>query len=214
MSTVQEITSQEQLLKSQLAQLEQAKVNAANEERQQKIDSISNYENDAISFRNQAEKANTDDDKKSLYSYADDADQKAFALRQELGLVSENEQFAIVDKRKLAKLKAFRNLNSLLIKAAFSLLFFFITDFTAGKLDTGFFTYVLQSVSQILYFMATAFGGAWLVCSILFYFVSSYISNDLERDFKGLKPSLKIAVLVALIIALLHFLNAVVPHAI
>ncbi|MVM34877.1 hypothetical protein GO755_32915 [Spirosoma sp. HMF4905] len=202
MATLQDLTNQETQLKAQLAQLETDKIQAAEQAKQQKLGLITTYENEAAGYRNQAAKANSDDDKRKLYGFADHADELANELRAELGLVplageENNEQFT--------KNETLRKVNSLLIKAAFALVAFFVADFTSARLEMGFTSFALKSVAQIAYSLSAVFGGCWVACLLLFGFVGSYGYTDLKHDFRDTNPAVRLGVLAFLLASVLYF---------
>jgi hypothetical protein len=212
MENVQTILTQEEQLQRQLIELNEKKAQALENERNEQLLFIERLKNDATGYRTQAEKAITDDEKRKLYKFADESDRNANDMLRSLGLLTEEQEQNEEQRKYEAKQSTFRKINSLLFKAVGTLLLFFISDFSSAKLDAGFLSYVLRYVSQILFFIATGFGGVWLVCILLFLFVSDYVSNELERDFRDLKPSHKFAILLGLFIAILTFLNTVIPR--
>lgn len=214
MQTVQDLTTREQEIEQELKTIADQKKQAVIAEKEAKLDLIESLETQAKNFRLEALEAKTEDAKKELYNFAAENQNAANALREELGLAVEVEVQDESEVLKEEKQKTERKINSLLWKALFSLGGFFIADFAGGKLEGGFFPYVLKYFASISYFIATAFGGSWLVCTILFYFISDYISKDFAREFSELKPVYRIALIATMILALLLFLNSVIPHAI
>lgn len=203
MTTLQDLTNQESQLKAQLAQLENDKIQAAENAKQEKLGLITIYEAEANGYRNQAAKATSDSDKRKLYGFADNADELANELRAELGLV----QLANVEnKEQSAKYKTLRKVNSLLIKAVFSLIAFFIADFTSARLEMGFISFALKSLAQIAYSLSAVFGGCWVGCITLFSFVGNYGYNDLKHDFRDTSPTVRLCVLAFLLASVLYFL--------
>lgn len=215
MATLDDLTTQEQQLQAQLAQLAADKEAAKQRDHDEKLGLITVYENEATGYRNQAEKATADDEKQRLYRFAELADEQANDLRRELGLVSEQQQQATTEERQqAAKLNVSRKINSLLLKSLFAFVSFLIADFTSARLELGFISFGLKSIAQVSYFLSVAFGGCWLACTILAGFVSQYVFTGLRTDFKSLSPTARLALLVALFAAILHFFTAIPTDAI
>ncbi|CCH52351.1 hypothetical protein BN8_01347 [Fibrisoma limi BUZ 3] len=212
MKTFDELQADEQSLKAQLLKIEADKVEAAERQRAEQIDAIAQYEDQATAYRNQAAKAASEDDKKRLYQYAEDADEQALQLRKELGLLPDGLPTE-AERVQAKKLKTLRSINGLLLKAMFAFVAYLFADFTSGKLEMGFISFALKSTAQIFYCITAALGSVWLVCISLYAFVSGYCVNDLKTDFQSLSPTARLSVLAALLAAILHFLTAVVPHA-
>ena len=213
MATLDDLTTKQAELQAQLAQLEADKKQAAEQERAEQLGLITVYENEAAGYRNQAEKANSETDKKQLYQFAADADEQAYQLRRELGLLPETEPANETERRKQAKLRTLRKINALFIKAALGLVAYLFADFTSARLEMGFISFALKSLAQVFWFVSMAFGGCWLASVTLFGFVSYYGSNELSTDFRSLSPGVRLALLAGLLAAFLHFLMGIIPNA-
>ncbi|GAB3970854.1 hypothetical protein GCM10028806_19650 [Spirosoma terrae] len=214
MVNLDDLTSQEQDLQSQLEQLAFQKQQAIQAERDEKLGLITVLENEANGYRNQAAKADSDDDKQKLYRFAEVADKQANELKLELGIVSETELQASNEQRIEAQHNQVkRSINSLFLKAFFTLVAFLFADYSSAQLEAGFLAYLLKSAGSICWAMSVALGGCWLACISLFGFVSEYSFSRLRDDFKSLSPSVRLAILAGLLAAFLHFLTAIVPHA-
>ncbi|QHV97573.1 hypothetical protein [Spirosoma endbachense] len=214
MATLDDLNTQAAQLEAQLAQIETDKRQAAEQERAEKLGLITVYENEAQGYRNQAEKAQTDDDKQRLYRFAAQADNHANELRKELGLVSDEQLQASNEEQIEAQHhQVKRRINRLFLQSAFALAGFFLTDFTSARLEMGFMSFVLKSVGSICWTLSVALGGCWLACITVFGFVSAYGYSRLPTDFKSLTPGVRLAILAGLLAAFLHFLSSIVPHA-
>lgn len=213
MTTVADLDTQEQQLKDQLDRIAENKKAAVIQERREKEGLITVYENEAQGYRNQAEKITNDADKQRLYGFAAESDRHALELRVELGLVSEQQVKADNAEREQAEFyKTTRKINALLFKALLSFGGYLIVDFTAGQLQVWFLSYVLTSFAKVFHTLFFAFGGVWVVCKMLFYFVSNYTYTTLKSDFKSLSPGHRVAILAALMASVFIFLSGVISQ--
>ncbi|GAB3754581.1 hypothetical protein [Spirosoma pomorum] len=214
MTTV-ELNTQEQALQEQLRQIALDKENAAKQEYQDKLDAIAAHEDGANAYRNQAAKALTDDDKKRLYQYAETEEQLAAELRVQLGIITpEQLQDDVSERQHQQRQATWRQINGLFFKALLALVAFLISDYASAKLEEGFLSFALKSVAQIAYSLSGVFGGCWLVCIILFGYVSTYAVSDLVNDFRETKPAVRLAILTALFAAILHLLTGFIPDGV
>ena len=193
-------------LQARIAKIEADKLAEQERERNEKLGLITVYENEAIGYRNQAAKA-VDSDKRKLYSFANDAEKMANELKQELGIEPTNNAQYEPNLLEQTKQVTYRLINSLIVKAVAALLLHFATHFIWGLLDVGIVAYVLHTLDNVLLLMSVAFGGSWLVCSILMAYFSDYVMSDLIEDFRGLTPFQKLAILAGLAFALLNFFS-------
>ncbi|SFD67727.1 hypothetical protein [Spirosoma endophyticum] len=213
MKTLEELNSDEQNLKAQLDKIADDKIKAAQEEKDQKLSLLGVLQTEAEGFREQASKATSDAEKRSLYGYATINERKIKELQIELGIYSGESVVPETDFVYETKQAVLRKINQMIIKAAITLGGYFITNSLAGAIDAGFFSAVLQQISNLFFYGSALFGGVWLCGMILYWFVSDYIINELSDDFKGLTPFQKILILGGIFGILLHFLNSVVPDA-
>jgi len=215
MATTVELNTQEQELQERLRQIAFDKEQAAKQEYQDKLDAIARHEDNAATYRNQASKALTDDDKKRLYLYAETEEQQAAELRVQLGIITpEQLQDDVSERQYQLRQATARKINGLFFKALFALVAFLLSDFASAKLEEGFFSFALKSTAQIAYCLSGVFGGCWLACTILSGYVSTYTLNDLESDFRDTSPAVRLGVLVALILAIIHLLTGFIPDGV
>ena len=213
MKTLEELNNDEARLTAQLQKIADDKVRAAQEEKNQKLSLLGILESEAKGFRESASKATSDAEKRSLYGYASENERKVKELQIELGIYTGESVVPETDFVYETKQAVLRKINQLVIKAAITLFGYFITNSLAGAVDAGFFSAVLQQISNLFFYGSALFGGVWLCGMILYWFVPDYIINELSDDFKGLTPFQKILILGGIFGILLHFLNSVVPDA-
>ncbi|GAB4043137.1 hypothetical protein [Spirosoma litoris] len=204
-----EIEDKESELKAELARLAVEKTQQAEREREERLDQIAGYDEQANIYRQQAVKALTDEDKQRLYRYADDAESQANELRKELGLVTtEQIQDDEADKQK----KVRNRITDLLRKALFLYLIYLGGDYFSAVVEQGFLSFALKSVASILYAVSVTLGGSWLAYSVLSPFLSEYILNGLRTDFKQAAPVVRLGVLLGLFFSLLFVLATLAAH--
>lgn len=213
MATLQDLNTEQAELQAKIALIEANKQAAIEQDRNEKLALITVYENEAIGYRNQAAKA-TDQDKRKLYGFANDSEKLAIELKQELGINTENEQNYQSAQIGQTKALTYRAVNALLLKALFALFLYVIADYVGGAVNGGIFAYVLNTLAKILFFVSGAFGGSWLVCSILLAYFSDYVTSELLTDYQNLTPFQKLIILVSLAFALLNFFSKFSPNGI
>lgn len=198
-------------LKAKLDEIETQKRAAIERQRAEQLDKLAEFEELGESYRNQAEKAAIAD-KALLYRYADDADEQAFQLRKELGILPENVNTP--DERgKAESLRFHRRINSLFFASFFSLIAYFLSDFTAGQIETGFISYLLKYGALILFNISAACGGVWLASIVLQRFMPSYTPVNFKADFFAVSPAVRLSIIAAVFAAILYFLSSALPHA-
>lgn len=198
-----EIEDKEAELKAELARLAVEKTQQAEREKEEKLDQIAGYEEQAQIYRQQAVKALSDDDKQRLYRYADDAETQAQELRKELGLVTpEQIQDDEADKQKKTRYRV----TDLLRKALFFYLTYLLGDYASAIVEQGFLSFALKSVTSIFYAVTITLGGSWLAYSVVSPFLSEYILKDVRTDFKQAGPTVRLALLLGLFFSILFVL--------
>jgi len=212
---VQDFTTQEETLRAQLAELNAQKQAAVEREKQEQLDAIARYEDEATAYRNQAAKATTDDDKRKLYQYADDCEQMAAELRVQLGIVTpEQLRESVSEKETAIRNATARKINALFFKALAALLVYMFADLASSKVDMpGFFSASLKGFSEIAYTISGVFGGCWLMLTVLSAYVGTYTAKELGSDFKNTTPAVRLGVLAVLAFAILNLLTAFLSHA-
>ncbi len=207
MATVNDLTQIERDLQQQLKQIEADKVQAAEQERQDKQGRLKAHEDRAASYRRQATKALDETEKRNLYSYAEEQDELATQLRIELGIVSEQQVIDQLEQQKYElKQKTARKINRLFIKSVIAFALYLLADYVSGQMDVGFISFVLRSAGYVAYGVAATFGGCWLIGSLFYESISDYVVNVLPVEFWGISPTARLTILTALFSAILFFL--------
>jgi hypothetical protein len=211
MKTVAELETRATKLQAELLKVEADKKAAAEQLRAEQIDQIAQFDELAESYRNQAAKA-IEGDKALLYRYADDSEEQAYQLRKELGLLPDSYP-APMEREKADLNRNIRRINSMLIKAVCTLVAFMLADFTAGQIESGFISFALKLAAQLLFSLSALWGGLWFACYVVHGLLFGYSVTKLKQDWDNTNPSVRLAIVVVLIAAILQSLIAYGPNA-
>ncbi|GAB3999505.1 hypothetical protein GCM10028807_49930 [Spirosoma daeguense] len=172
-------------------------------------------ENDAKAFRLEASQATTDDDRATLRRYAKEAEEKADALRIDLGIVSDDcEPEADPDeghKHWLSR-QIWGNLNlSILFLSVWFLLYY------VGEGATGNLGYIAQVLSKPAFHAFLLFAGllfVFLVIRRYFYSVTEYLNRgargaSLAQDFQEASLQSRLFFVLGLLYVITQFLASI-----
>jgi hypothetical protein len=90
---------------------------------------------------------------------------------------------------------------------------FTAADYASGQIENGgFVSYALHYVGQYSYFVGITLAAVLIAGRLVWPIVAPNLPG-LVADWQTAPPTVRLAVLAALVIGILHFLTSVVPHA-
>lgn len=197
-------------LKNQLEALNQQRQLAELKRIDSLHDQLAESEEKANAYRSQAEKANSESDKVTLYRYADAEEQQAAEIRRELNLSGPTEPDSRAEQEKIHRAIQER-LTDLFRFGAGYVVLFLIADYSSTQLEPGIFSYALHYVGQLAYFLGVGFVGVGLAAGMVWPFLKNNLTR-LVSDWQQAGAVGRLALLAALIIGIIHFLTVLVPH--
>ena len=213
MATVSEIENRLAEIDAQRQELETFKIQAAERERQQRLDELAALDEQATAYRTEAAKATDDAEKKRLYQYADESELAAVELRKELGLAEPDDAERVrLEQSKRRESTLTRPILALLKRAFLAYVAFMLGDYFAGILEVGFISFALKSIAQLAYLGGSVCFAFWLTGGVLRPLFYRYATDTLVNDWMQAGPVIRLLVLSLLTVATLLLIGFALPN--